>query len=237
MPLLDPTASARSTLLFNEWIALTEELEETRTAIGREVFRQFVQGDVGDPVVLDKCRKIKALYDAALKQKKELQDGLVGDDADPAAAGAVAKGKRAVFDLVAGQSDSGFKGRALHVAGAVGQHCVDVYEECPVLLGSKHLKICRYADRLREDADKKWHEIQNFHRERTGIRPMLHLLFVQCWVQMLMRSGRSRIRPWIYKILKYDPKVERGKLRKKYQGKTEVTDPDQLEAGAEPAAP
>lgn len=207
----------------NHWIALTAELEDTREAIAKNIFKLYKANKVHNDFAAEQCRKIDELYKDAKKYEAELADDFKGyTDADPKKQGGVAskaQGAAANFlsKLYIKQSVAAYKRNFKDQFMELGQKAITSLDDGISLCDDAQvLKLCRYALKLQKDSNERWEEIQILHRE--NVKGSAFLGAVQQFFTNLAVWGRSNGMPFLQKYLKVDEGAAR-KFREEYRKK------------------
>lgn len=215
-----------TTLLFNEWITIVALQEEALLNLGHEVFRKFTegQGDEYDPSSLELCRQIGELQARARDHRAELREE-VGDTAAAPDARLTQKARSAVKSGLASwyinRNLEGYKSQVVENKITLGRRAVSAVEAGrPLLPDERHKGLCRYAARVGRDADRKWLEIQVAYKSGKGRGGSP--FFLTILMQVFRLAGKTGLRPWLYKLLKYDEEAEKVKLRKAYSERDSI---------------
>ena len=210
----------------NHWIALTAELEDTREAIAKNIFKLYKANKIHNDFASEQCRKIDDLYKDAKKYELELAEDFKGyTDTDPKKQGGVASKAQGVAATLLSrmyikQSVAAYKRNFKEQFMELGQKTINSLEDGISLCDEPQvLKLCRYALKLQKDGNERWEEIQILHRD--SVRGSAFLGAVQQFFTNLAVWGRANGMPFMQKYLKIDDNVThklRDEYRKKFSG-------------------
>lgn len=205
----------------NQWIALVAELEDTKEQVAKGIYKQYKAGKLIDEVLLDGCRRIDDLHKDAKQYEQHLQDDfkslVVGDEKKKA--GAVDKAKVKAVNFFSSwyikANVANFKRHFKDQWMELGQRTITLVEESrPVTDDGRILNLCRYAVKLKKDADHRWEEIQILQRENA--HGFMFLSTLQNFVVQLAFFSHMRAAPFLKKYLKYDENLQK-KVREEYR--------------------
>jgi hypothetical protein len=208
----------------NHWVALTAELEESREAIARAVYKMFKAGKIHDDNAMECCRRIDGLYDDAKEFEHFLQEDFktyLGDNTKPGikVTGAE-KAKKKAMSLFARwhihRNVNSYKRNFRENFLDLGSRTVQAYEDGTPLTGDPTItNMVKYALRCQKEADRRWEEVQILSKEDgRGGNPFLTA--VQGLVMSLTAYASTNSVPWLKKALKQDAGVQQ-KIREQYR--------------------
>lgn len=226
-----------STIRFNEWICISAQYEKAVARIGRQVYQGFSKGLVVDFNSLEICREISETFTEARNLREELEeelerdalDGLNVEEAKKAdeirKLTQAQKTQRTVklkFTKFMGRhsinkSLANHRDRVRDLSRDLGLRALARYQEEPVLKAKGHKALCRLAEQLNEDADKKWHEITESNKAGGG-GLSFHTLFISFVGNFANFSKGTHIGKILLKFFKYNEAEEKEKLAKQYEG-------------------
>lgn len=243
-----------STIRFNEWICLTAQYEKAVARLGRQVYQGFSRGLIVDLPALELCKEISETFAEARSIRLELEEELERDVLDGLS---VEETKIADQHRNLTQTQKTTRTLKLRIALLLGRYGINrkltahrdrvrelsrdlglralvCYKEKPVLNIKGHRSLCRLADQLNEDADKKWTEIVAANKQNGGILSF-HTILLNFVGNFANFSKDTPVGKMLLKYFKYDETAENSKLSQAYEGSaTAETLRAQLEEIEEP---
>jgi hypothetical protein len=207
----------------NHWVALTAELEDTRESIAKAIFKLFKEGKVTNEFAMDHCRKLDELFKDAKKYEVDLATDFKGytqaKEQDNVAKKAEAAASSVLSKLYIRHQVAQYKRTFKDQFVELGQKAINSLDDGISLVDDAHtLRMCRYAIKLKKDADERWEEIQILHRE--NVRGNAFLGAVQQFFTNMALWGRNSGVPGLKTYLKIDENTTkriRDEYRKKFQ--------------------
>ena len=210
----------------NQWIALTAELEDTREAIAKAIFKHYRAGKVHNEYCIDQCRRLDELYKDAKKYEQELAEDFRGcidtgtSEKQTVAHKAQAKAANFLTKMYIKRNVTAYKRNFKEQFMELGQRAITSMDDGVVICDDANVvRLCRYAAKVRKDADQRWEEIQILHRE--NVRGNAFLGAIQQFIVNLTLWGRKSGLPVLTSIFKIDQGVTdrlRDEYRKKFKG-------------------
>lgn len=205
----------------NHWIALMAELEEAKEKIAKAVYKHYKAGRVADEFCLDCCRRLDDLYNGA----KEYEEYLKEDFKPYTESEGVKSGKLA---KVASAKAASFISKLYikHNVATYKRHFRDQYLElgnrvmgaaedgrvvCPA---PQVLEWCKYATKVKKEADMRWEEITILHREQ--VKGNAFLATLKQFFANFSTFARANGGPLAKKMFKANDKVV-NQLRAQYK--------------------
>ncbi len=208
----------------NHWIALMAELEEAKEKIAKAVYKHYKAGRIADEYVLDCCRRLDDLYKDAKEYEAFLQEDfkVFTSEGDPEKSGKIshaakAKAKAAGFlsKLYIRHNVNVYKRHFRDQYLEVGNRVIGAAEDGRVVCNVPQvMDWCRYAAKVKKEADMRWEEITILHREQVKGNAFLATLkqFFVNFTSFARTSGA----PWMKKVFGQNEQVV-ANLRKQYR--------------------
>ena len=206
----------------NHWVALSAELEETREAIARAVYRQYKAGKIHDDAALDTCRRIDGLFQDAKEfegfLKEDFKSYLEGKPGTKATGAEKARNKAlSVFAnwhirRNVNSYKRNFRESFLELGARV---CASVEDGRPVTSDPQIMNMVRYAERCRKECDMRWEEVQILSGSGGKAGNPFLTSFQTLIVSLTAYASTSSI-PWLKKLLRHDQGLH-DKLRAQYK--------------------
>lgn len=207
----------------NHWIALMAELEEAKEKIAKAVYKHYKAGRVTDDYCLDCCRRLDDLYKDAKEYESFLQEDFKpfteSTETQSGKLAQVAKAKAASFfsKLYIQHNVSGFKRNFretyLDLGGRVMGAAEDGRMVCPA---PQVVEWCKYATKVKKEADMRWEEICILHREQ--VKGNAFLATLKQFFANFSSFARMNGAPWMKKAFKANDKMV-AQLRQQYKDK------------------
>lgn len=228
-----------STIRFNEWICVTAQYEKAVARIGRQVYQGFSRGLIEDFTSLEMCREVSDTFAEARELRAELEeelerdalDGLNVEEAKVAdehrTLNQAQKTKRDLklkFTKMMGRQSvnralAAHRDRVKELSRDLGLRALAVHKDAPVLKVRGHRALCQLAERLNDDADKKWQDIVSGNKAGVG-GLSFHTILIQFVANFANFSKGTALGRYLLKFFKYDEVEENEKLSKQYEGST-----------------
>ena len=210
----------------NQWIALTAELEETKEAIAKIIFKYFKAGKIHNDYALEQCRKLDELYTDAKNYENELADDFRGytdgggEKKGNVATKATAHAANFLSRIYIWHNVTAYKRHFRDQYMDLGTKAINSMEDGTALCDDQQcLKLCKYAIKLQKDANMRWEEIEILNR--NSVKGNAFISAVSQFFTNLAIWGRSNGIPFLQKYVKVDEgaaKKFREEYRKKFQG-------------------
>lgn len=216
----------------NHWIALMAELEETREKIAKAVYKHYQAGRIADEYCLECCRRVDALYQDAQEYESHMQDEFrpfTEAKAEKEAGGGVklatAASKKAagfIAKLYIRHNVAAFKRHFRDQYLDLGARVVSAAEEGRVVCNvAQVLELCRYASKLKKEADMRWEEIEILHREKKS--GSAFLTTVRQFFTSFTSFARTNGPPFLRKLMGQNEELVK-QLRSQYRQKIMAAD-------------
>lgn len=227
-----------STIRFNEWICITAQYEKAVARLGRQVYQAYSKGLVTDYGSIEMCKEISETFAEAKKIRAEMEEELERDALDGLNVQEAKKadeirkltqaqktqrtvklkltqfmGKAAINRSLATHRD-----RVKELSRDLGLRALNRFEEEPVIKVRGHKALCRLANQLNDDADKKWSEIVESNKDGGGLS--FHTILINFVANFASFSKNTHLGKFLLKFFKYNEKEEQEKLSKQYEGST-----------------
>lgn len=170
----------------NHWIALMAELEETKEKIAKAVYKHYKAGRVADDYALDCCRRIDDLYKDAKDYEEFLQEdfrpftessGEQQSNSSKLAAKAKAKAVGFISRLYIKHNVNVYKRHFRDQYLELGSRVMSAAEDGRVVCAAPQvMEWCKYALKVKKEADMRWEEVEILHREQAKGNPFLSTL-------------------------------------------------------------
>ena len=226
-----------STIKFNEWICVTAQYEKAVARLGKQVYQGYSRGLITDFTTLEMCKEISDTFAEAREIRSELEEELERDALDGLNVEETKQadehrkltqaqltkrnlklkftkfmGRQAINRSLASQRD-----RVKELSRDLGLRALAVYKEEPVLKVRGHKALCRLAERLNDDADKRWQEIVSVNEE-TGGGLSFHTILINFVANFANFSKGTAVGKFLLKYFKYNEDEENAKLTQHYEG-------------------
>lgn len=205
----------------NHWIALMAELEEAKEKIAKAVYKHYKAGRIADEYVLDCCRRMDDLYNDAKEYENYLQEDFkVFTEQDGSKSGKLsekAKAKAAGFisKMYIRHNVSVYKRHFRDQYIELGNRVIGAAEDGRVVCNVPQvLEWCRYASKVKKEADMRWEEITILHREQ--VKGNAFLATVKQFFVNFSSFARMNGAPWLQKLFGKNDQVV-ANLRKQYR--------------------
>lgn len=226
-----------STIRFNEWICVSAQYEKAVARLGRQVYQGFSRGLLDDFPSLELCREISETFAEARTVREELEEELERDVLDGLS---VEETKIADEHRKLTQTQKTTRTLKLRFVQLLGRHSINrrlaahrdrvrelsrdlglralaCHKDNPILKVKGHRALCRLADQLNDDADKKWQEIVASNKEGGG-GLSFHTLLLNFIGNFANFSKGTPVGKMLLKYFRYDESAENSKLKKAYEG-------------------
>jgi len=207
----------------NHWIALMAELEEAKEKIAKAVYKHYKAGRVADDYCLDCCRRLDDLYKDAKEYESFLQEDFKAyTEAGDSAGGKIAqkaKAKAASFfsKLYIQHNVSSFKRNFRETYLDLGSRVMGAAEDGRVVCPAPQVvEWCKYATKVKKEADMRWEEICILHREQ--VKGNAFLATLKQFFANFSSFARMNGAPWMKKAFKANDKMV-AQLRQQYKDK------------------
>ena len=225
-----------STILFNEWICITAQHEKAIARLGRQIYQGYSRKLIEDFGTIELCREISNTFAEARTFREELEDELERDALDGLNAEEarkadeireltqIQKTKRQLklkFTKLLGRQAlnrnlSSHRDKVKELSRELGLRAVERFQDEPLLKIRGHKALCQLAQKLGQDADKKWEDIVASNNEKGG-GLTFHTTLFSFISGFASFSKGSTLGKHLFKWLKYDESEENDKLSKQYE--------------------
>ena len=226
-----------STIRFNEWICVTAQYEKAVARLGRQVYQGYSRGLITDYTTLEMCKEISEAFAEAREIRADMEEELERDALDGLNVEEAAKAdevrqltqtehaKRKVklkFTKFLGRqainrSLAAHRNRVKELSRDLGLKALTSHTEAPLIQVKGHKALCRLADRLQDDANKKWQEIAEANK-KTGGGLSFHTILFNFVGNFASFSKGTYVGKFLLKFFKYNEKEEEQKLSKQFEG-------------------
>lgn len=198
---------ARTTTIIGELISLTTEREDLTTALGREGLAYYQAGLFYDESTLDLCRRLEGAVQQVEQARKDLEATV---ESDPrlrgAQTGALNRVRKSLFMGLMRREGSQLEKSLRDQYDELAARIAGLSSTDPRALSAKMLRMCGTLDRLKEDIDRHWQELESRTKaERKG--PMFLLVLNMFLVNFFKFSNNEWFRQWIASFNGFQAKI------------------------------
>ena len=207
----------------NHWIALMAELEEAKAKIAKAVYKHYKAGRVSDEYCLDCCRRLDDLYKGAKDYEQYLKDDFKpyteseGIKSGKLAKVATAKAASFISKLYIRHNVNTYKRHFQDQYLELGNRVIGSAEDGRVVCPAPQVvEWCKYATKVKKEADMRWEEITILHREQVKGNAFLSTL--KGFFTHFSTFARTKGGPMVKKVFRNNDKVV-SQLRAQYKEK------------------
>lgn len=212
----------------NHWIALMAELEEAKEKIAKAVYKHYKAGRVADEYCLDCCRRLDDLYNGAKDYESYLKEDFKpyteseGVKSGKLAKVATAKAASFISKLYIAHNVNTYKRHFRDQYLELGNRVMGAAEDGRVVCPAPQvMEWCKYAAKVKKEADMRWEEITILHREQ--VRGNAFLATLKQFFTNFSSFARMNGGPLVKKAFRGNDKVVaqlRAQYKEKMAGKT-----------------
>ena len=226
-----------STKKFNEWICVTAQYEKAVARLGKQVYQGFSRGLVTDHTSMELCREISETFSEARALRAELEEELERDALDGLNEEEAKKAEEALklsqaqvtkrrlklkFTKLLGRQSvnqqlASHRNRVKDLSRDLGLRALACYNDDPILKMKGHRSLCKLAERLCDEADKKWQEITASNKQGAG-GLSFHTILLGFVGDFAKFSKGTQLGKMLMKVFNYDEAQEQQKLSKRFEG-------------------
>lgn len=226
-----------STKKFNEWICVTAQYEKAVARLGKQVYQGFSRGLVTDHTSMELCREISETFSEAKSLRADLEEELERDALDGLNEEEAKKAEEALklsqaqvtkrrlklkFTKLLGRQSvnqqlASHRNRVKDLSRDLGLRALACYNDDPILKIRGHRSLCKLAERLCDEADKKWQEITTSNKQGAG-GLSFHTILLGFIGDFAKFSKGTQLGKMLMKFFNYDEAEEKQKLTKRFEG-------------------
>ena len=197
------------------------ELEEAKEKIAKAVYKHYKAGRVADEFCLDCCRRLDDLYTGAKDYEEYLKEDFKpyteseGVKRGKLAKVATAKAASFISKLYIKHNVATYKRHFRDQYLELGNRVIGAAEDGRVVCPAPQvLEWCKYATKVKKEADMRWEEITILHREQ--VKGNAFLATLKQFFTNFSTFARANGGPLAKKMLKHNDKVV-NQLRAHYK--------------------
>lgn len=226
-----------STIRFNEWICVSAQYEKAIARLGRQVYQAYSRGLLEDYTAIEMCKEISETFAEARELREDLEEELERDaldglnveeakKADEVRKLSQAQVTKRKFKLKMtkflgrqsiNRSLAAHRDRVRLLSRDLGLRALNCYPDETLLSVRGHKALCRLAEKLNDDADKKWQDIVAQNKV-NGSGLSFHMILINFVGNFANFSKGTYVGKILMRWFKYNEDEEQEKLSKQYEG-------------------